>query len=439
MKKLFLIALFLPSLSWAGAAAIEGSLNLEGYSLTDNIGINSKRGRGAFYEKETLISGDVLFRINSYGGDGTGFKTSPSAVIEMSASENWSPTANGTKILFKTTPTGSTTPGTSFTIDSTGISSSGTGPLALTSQTNSITFGVSGSATPSFYMYASSMTDASGNKYLTEADSVALPQNLDTTDSPRFSSMGLSVAAASGRKLNISDTTLSMAAQKTGIYKTLTASTAGGGDLIGDFNIIIHGASGTSAGGVYGALYDTQASAGTVNGGLYGLWARNYIFSGATSANSIAMDLFSTVESGGTGTTMYGLRTNSDMSGTNTNYYAIYVNTPGAGKHALLTESGLAIFNEDGVADSDFRVEGDTEVNALFVDASVNAVGFATAAPVRPVDITGAMRLRPQGSPPGSASSGDIYVDSTPNPDELCFYDGAAWQGISSGTDANCQ
>ena len=34
--------------------------------------------------------------------------------------------------------------------------------------------------------------------------------------------------------------------------------------------------------------------------------------------------------------------------------------------------------------------------------------------------------------------SGDMYVDTTAAPDELCFYDGAAWQGISSGTDANC-
>ncbi len=47
--------------------------------------------------------------------------------------------------------------------------------------------------------------------------------------------------------------------------------------------------------------------------------------------------------------------------------------------------------------------------------------------------------IKPKASPPGSPTSGMIYVDSTPTPDELCFYDGAAWQGISSGTDANCQ
>lgn len=47
--------------------------------------------------------------------------------------------------------------------------------------------------------------------------------------------------------------------------------------------------------------------------------------------------------------------------------------------------------------------------------------------------------LKPQASPPGTPTSGMIYVDSTATPDELCFYDGAAWQGISSGTDGNCQ
>ena len=50
--------------------------------------------------------------------------------------------------------------------------------------------------------------------------------------------------------------------------------------------------------------------------------------------------------------------------------------------------------------------------------------------------IDGALRLTPQASPPASMVAGDMYVDTTGN--ELCFYDGAAWQGISTGTDGNC-
>jgi hypothetical protein len=52
--------------------------------------------------------------------------------------------------------------------------------------------------------------------------------------------------------------------------------------------------------------------------------------------------------------------------------------------------------------------------------------------------VEGAAYLTPQASAPSNARSGDLYVDSTASPDELCFYDGAGWQGISSGTDANC-
>lgn len=42
-------------------------------------------------------------------------------------------------------------------------------------------------------------------------------------------------------------------------------------------------------------------------------------------------------------------------------------------------EGGI-VFNEDG-ADADFRVEGDTEPYALFVDASTNRVGIGTSSP----------------------------------------------------------
>ncbi len=45
-------------------------------------------------------------------------------------------------------------------------------------------------------------------------------------------------------------------------------------------------------------------------------------------------------------------------------------------------------------------------------------------------------QLTAQASPPGTPAAGYMYVDTTGS--ELCFYDGAAWQGISTGTDANC-
>lgn len=43
--------------------------------------------------------------------------------------------------------------------------------------------------------------------------------------------------------------------------------------------------------------------------------------------------------------------------------------------------SGGAVFNDSG-ADADFRIEGDTEQNLLFVDASTDRIGIGTATPV---------------------------------------------------------
>lgn len=77
-----------------------------------------------------------------------------------------------------------------------------------------------------------------------------------------------------------------------------------------------------------------------------------------------------------------------------------------------------------GSEDADFRV-------------TLMAGGAAKAEKFR-VTSLGSMKLQPIASAPSAPVSGEIYVDSTPTPDELCFYDGAGWQGLSSGTDANC-
>jgi hypothetical protein len=52
--------------------------------------------------------------------------------------------------------------------------------------------------------------------------------------------------------------------------------------------------------------------------------------------------------------------------------------TPAAGAFTTLNTSGAVVFNEAG-ANVDFRVEGDTEPNLLFVDASADNVGIGTS------------------------------------------------------------
>jgi hypothetical protein len=60
---------------------------------------------------------------------------------------------------------------------------------------------------------------------------------------------------------------------------------------------------------------------------------------------------------------------------------------------ALLNVDGSAIFNESHAA-VDFRVEGDTEANLLFVDGSADKVGIGTSSPANTLDIEGDLILQ---------------------------------------------
>lgn len=58
-----------------------------------------------------------------------------------------------------------------------------------------------------------------------------------------------------------------------------------------------------------------------------------------------------------------------------------------AGSFTTLNTSGAVVFNDAG-ADVDFRVEGDTDANLLFVDASTDRVGVGTSTPTRQLDVS---------------------------------------------------
>ncbi|MCP4696511.1 MAG: hypothetical protein GY862_06650 [Gammaproteobacteria bacterium] len=98
----------------------------------------------------------------------------------------------------------------------------------------------------------------------------------------------------------------------------------------------------------------------------------------------------------GTITDAYYLKANSWQDNTGgaasiTNLYGLYIAdlTLGTDNNiAVLTEGGDAIFNENG-GENDFRVEGDTDANLLFVDASTDAVGIGTNDPYSKLDVNG--------------------------------------------------
>lgn len=55
---------------------------------------------------------------------------------------------------------------------------------------------------------------------------------------------------------------------------------------------------------------------------------------------------------------------------------------------AISTQDGLVVFNEAGHASADLRVEGDTDINLLFTQASTDRVGIGTATPATKLHVT---------------------------------------------------
>jgi hypothetical protein len=130
-----------------------------------------------------------------------------------------------------------------------------------------------------------------------------------------------------------------------------------------------------------------------------------------TAAGSIA-------DSTGVVTLASSVLTTTDINGGTIDGAVIGGASAAAGSFTTLNTSGQVVFNDAG-ADVDFRVEGDTEANLLFVDASAEAIGIGTnsvtgfGTAYRVVEIVGpsgngaAVRLRGGGD---AAASEDALI-----------------------------
>jgi hypothetical protein len=98
-----------------------------------------------------------------------------------------------------------------------------------------------------------------------------------------------------------------------------------------------------------------------------------------TSAGSIA-------DSTGVVTLASSVLTTTDINGGTIDGAVIGGASAAAGSFTSLSTSGAVVFNDAG-ADVDFRVEGDTEANLLFVDASTDRVGIGTSTPASKLHI----------------------------------------------------
>lgn len=84
--------------------------------------------------------------------------------------------------------------------------------------------------------------------------------------------------------------------------------------------------------------------------------------------------------------------------------------TAAAGKFTTLENTGAYVHNEAG-ADVDWRAEGDTDVNLLFLDASADFVGIGTNAPGAKLDVRGAVIINEAGSDFDVRIEGDTDTD----------------------------
>jgi hypothetical protein len=98
-----------------------------------------------------------------------------------------------------------------------------------------------------------------------------------------------------------------------------------------------------------------------------------------TSAGSIA-------DSTGVVTLASSVLTTTDINGGTIDGAVIGGASAAAGSFTTLNTSGAVVFNDAG-ADVDFRVEGDTDANLLFVDASTDRVGIGTSSPAQTLHV----------------------------------------------------
>ena len=85
--------------------------------------------------------------------------------------------------------------------------------------------------------------------------------------------------------------------------------------------------------------------------------------------------------------------------------------------------NSATVFN-DGGADVDFRVEGDTEANLFFVDAGNDRVGVKTATPAVALDVVGQVR----------ASTGILFGSDTAAANTLDDYEEGTWTPTLTST-----
>ena len=108
------------SLHIAAASGSSTVVLLDSYGTAAGPGLTGRTARGTNASPTATQNQDILVSIGGRGYGTTGFASSASSAIILSAAEAFTDTARGSRITFETTPTGSTTRTLRMTIDPNG-------------------------------------------------------------------------------------------------------------------------------------------------------------------------------------------------------------------------------------------------------------------------------------------------------------------------------
>lgn len=219
-----------------------------------------------------------------------------------------------------------------------------------------------------------------------------------------------------------------------GMYTNISSGTYG--VFYGNYINISAGVGNTTFGNNnYGTFISNYASAST-NTGLYvqvnnggtnnALWAAvgGQIFSSGDKAiyAHIGTDAVNTTDAANAGyfdnrskTTNISYAITAQVSSTASSAnYGLYVNSIGSStNYGVVVYQGTSVFNESGDANTDFRIEGDTNQNLFFVDASEDNIGIGTNTPSYRLQVSGTVSTTGFRMTNGASNGYVLMSDST--------------------------
>jgi hypothetical protein len=395
------------------AFANAGQANGNGILLT------GRRAGGTASTPSATRSGSTLLGLMGEGHDGSGFSSSYSAIINMSAAEDFTSTAQGSRMTFSTTPTGSITPTERLRIDPNGNIGVGTNSpsvsLDIGTKTDAIRLPAGTTAQqPAAPANGMIRYNSSNNKF--EAYENSGWVNMIGGTASSASSVSAGVGSAGSPSISFSGDS------DTGFYSNGTNSigiSAGGANI---FNFTSNGLISPTAGGALlktgngTAAAPTFSFAGDTDTGWY-LAAPDTLAASTGGSERVRIDASGSV---GIGTTSPAAKIEVVGNGTAPALLMSNVNTNNTAKQGLFgtkhyDTSQLPFYAFQAYTDATHNnayvggstAYGNAATDVIFVTAANNTtpigtermridssgnVGIGTAVPGSPLDVAGEVR-----------------------------------------------